>query len=443
VTWMSLELTTAGMPIDETGTEKVTTPNRTTMIGESSTPSTVTATPGPAAKKQKIEAPRTKEKKDSGPPLEPGNRRKPNTFLPQGWQAEGQCAAYLGFTQTQHLRMFAISPIVLDAFVKGHGDLNHAKQSKVLELLRDCPDAMASEEEPHTKYPWSEKGFAIWRVALIVAQLRRKIQNTYSTSYTPSESDIERSCRDLDNTIEGTINVPRLDFKEPLVFPKLGPFLDLEEDDLEAYNRVYLILRYLKYSTQSPWEHRFGSYKWDRQVVVDDSHVPHWMRPKATPSEATAPDVPTKPVDLNLPEKPVPKLTIDWMFQSRYKGATQFRAFREEEEKCGFEVHPLPVLQQNITVAYETSVEEFRNNIRALYGLELLSGQIDTLSLRRYLQDGDREAFEINSQSWEEQVKEQLWRPDLDVEKSLFQLTVRPAELGEVIMEKSFTAAWR
>jgi hypothetical protein len=118
-----------------------------------------------------------KKKKDSGPPLEPGNRNKTSTFLPQGWQLEGQCAAYLGFTQIQHLCMFAISPIVLDAFVEGHGDLTPAKHSKVLEILRDC--------------------------------------------------------RDFDDIMEGTSNVPRLDFKEPLVFPKLGPFLDLKEDDLE------------------------------------------------------------------------------------------------------------------------------------------------------------------------------------------------------------------
>jgi hypothetical protein len=38
----------------------------------------------------------------------------------------------------------------------------------------------------------------------------------------------------------------------------------------------------------------------------------------------------------------------------------------------------------------------------------LLGAQINILSLRRCLQDGDREAFEITSQSWDEQVKEQL-----------------------------------
>jgi hypothetical protein len=40
-------------------------------------------------------------------------------------------------------------------------------------------------------------------------------------------------------------------------------------------------------------------------------------------------------------------------------------------------------------------------------------------------------------------VKEQLWLPDLDVEKSLFQFTVRPSGPGEVIMEKTVIAALR
>jgi hypothetical protein len=201
-------------------------------------------------------------------------------------------------------------------------------------------------------------------------------------------------------------DVPRLDPDDALEAPKLGPFLDLGEDDLEAYDRVYFILRYLKYSTQSPWTNRFGSNKWDRQVMVDESHVPHWMRPKATPSEATAPDVPMKPAGLNLPERPIRKLTIDWLYQSKFKGATQLRELREQEES-GVE-YPLPTEQQRITVAHETSIEELRKNIRTMYILELLGAQINILSLRRCLQDGDREAFEITSQSWDEQVKEQL-----------------------------------
>jgi hypothetical protein len=238
-------------------------------------------------------------------------------------------------------------------------------------------------------------------------------------------------------------NVPRLNPDDALVAPKLGSFLDLEEDDLEAYNRVYCIPRYLTYSTQSPWEKRFGSDEWDRQVVVGDSHVPHWMRPNATRSVGTAPDVPMKPAGLKLPERPIRKLTIDWLYQSKPKGATQLRDLKEQEEESSVEEHPLPTEQQQITVVHETSIEEFRNNIRTMYILEGLDAQIDTLSLRRCLQDGDREAFEITSQSWDEQVKEQLWRPDLDVAKSLFQFTVRPSGPEEVIMEKAVAAVLR
>jgi hypothetical protein len=201
-------------------------------------------------------------------------------------------------------------------------------------------------------------------------------------------------------------DVPRLDPDDALVAPKLGPFLDLKEDDLEAYNRVYCILRYLTYSTQSPWEKRFGSDEWDRQVVVGDSHVPHWMRPNATRSVGTAPDVPMKPAGLNLPERPTRKLTINWLYQSKFKGATQFRDLREQEEESGVEEHPLPTEQQEITVSHKTSIEKFRNSIHTMYIIEGLSAQINTLSLRRCLQDGDREAFEITFLSLDKQVKE-------------------------------------
>jgi hypothetical protein len=77
--------------------------------------------------------------------------------------------AYLGFTQIRHLRMFAISPIGLDAFGVGQGDLAHAKHSNVLEILRDCPDDMRSDDDPLAKYPLEDNGTRAWRVALIVA----------------------------------------------------------------------------------------------------------------------------------------------------------------------------------------------------------------------------------------------------------------------------------
>jgi hypothetical protein len=176
--------------------------------------------------------------------------------------------------------------------------------------------------------------------------------------------------------------------------------------------------------------------------MVDDSLIPHWMRPKTTPSEATALDVPMKPVGPTAPEKPMRKLKVMWLFNHKSKPALEFKRFREEEEDAGMQEHTMPSLEQNITVADETSIEEFRNNIRTPYRLELLDAQINTLSLRKHLQDGTRQAFQItSSRSWNEQVKEQLWLPDLDVEKSLFQFTVRPSGPGEVIMEKTVIAA--
>jgi hypothetical protein len=114
----SLRLTIAGTPINKTSTKKATTPKKPATPKKS-----MAATPGPVARKQTIETLETKKNKDSGGPrLVPGDRSRTSTFLPKGWQLEGQCAAYLGFAEIQHLRRFAISPMVLNAFGVGQAN---------------------------------------------------------------------------------------------------------------------------------------------------------------------------------------------------------------------------------------------------------------------------------------------------------------------------------
>jgi hypothetical protein len=218
-------------------------------------------------------------------------------------------------------------------------------------------------------------------------------------------------------------------------------------DKTDTTSQISLPIRVSKSSTLSTVAATPGPAAKKQKVYTSktkEQQDSDWIRPNATPSVGTAPDVPTKPAGLNLPERPTRKLTVHWLYQSKYKGATQFRDLREREEKFGIDEHPLPTEQQEITVSHKTSVEELRNTIRTIYTLEGIGAQIETLSLRRYLQDGTRQAFPVTSpQSWDEQVKEQLWLPNLDLQKSVFQLTVRPSEPGELIMEQAVIAALR
>jgi hypothetical protein len=116
-------------------------------------PSTMAATPDSSAKKQNT----VKRKKDNGTILKPGYPADPKSYLRRNWQREGLCAAYLGFHHIQDLRKFAITPMVLRAYLKGQGDFITVKQERILEVLRDCPSETASEEDPFVKYPAHDK----------------------------------------------------------------------------------------------------------------------------------------------------------------------------------------------------------------------------------------------------------------------------------------------
>jgi hypothetical protein len=112
---MRLRLTTPGTPVNKKVVDQSASVDDTLSKGGP-------ATPGSAPKKQKTSTPTTKEKKESGSPLVPGDRSRTSTFLPKVWQLEGQCAAYLGFAEIQHLRRFAMSPVVLNAFGVGQAN---------------------------------------------------------------------------------------------------------------------------------------------------------------------------------------------------------------------------------------------------------------------------------------------------------------------------------
>lgn len=70
---------------------------------------------------------------------------------------------------------------------------------------------------------------------------------------------------------------------------KLGHFAALEECPLEAFNRVYCMLRYLQYvvSSKTYWKTRFGSPDWNQSNPIQKAFIPGWMRPKEAKAQVT------------------------------------------------------------------------------------------------------------------------------------------------------------
>jgi hypothetical protein len=398
-------------------------------------PNTVAATSGSSAKKQNT----VKNKKEDGTILEPGRSANSKSYLKRNWQREGQCAAYLGFHHIQDLRKFALTSMVIRAYLKGQEDFIAIKQERILEVLRDCPIETASEEDPLIKYPAhdKDKDMSMLRGALIVAQLRRAIEKAYSTQLVLTKKEIEECCSEFDQRSgPSKSNIPRINHTSTQIkLPNLGPFHDLKENDLEAYNRTYSIIRYLGFSLQAPWRTRFGSSSWDKEVALVESHVPHWMRPRTTPFIAAAPNAPKVPAALDTPERSARVVRVIWLYKNKTPVPTSFR--ESLEQKWGNdELIELLSLKQDIMIKYETPVELFRNNIRYTFKLELLTAHIEVLKFTHVLRDGDKESIDVNLGTWNNEIKEILWRDNLDTKESAFYFTTSMADSEDFIMEQ-------
>lgn len=376
-----------------------------------------------SAKKTRLIA----KRKSKGPPRKQGVREDAKSFVKKIWEKEGECAAYLGYGFIDEFRRFAISPLVLSHYSKLGSEGRTVRQESVLEVLRDCAEEMETDQDPDAAYPPSHSGKAAFRVALIVAQARRGIQKALSERYVFTQQEVEEACATFDKEEEK--DIPRIDpSKVTLVFPKLGPFKNLGEDDLEAYVRVFALLKYIQYSSNAPWNTRFGSEKWDLRMAVGASHVPEWMIPKESTSTVLAPDAPLKPVGLPIPQKPAIKIRCIWKYDAKTPDAEEYREVVDSEEL----EDQLPVLEQEITLEPAARREHVLDDVRRQYKLHTLKAQIKSLRLK--LVGESKRDLEAVSEDWSK-IQSALWDNPWDATKSAFHMIVRPAEEGELIFE--------
>ncbi|KAJ8115065.1 hypothetical protein OPT61_g3202 [Boeremia exigua] len=303
-----------------------------------------------------------------------GNMRKhgvqetAGSFVTKIWEKEAECAAYLGYTRS-----------------KGYpGGLARLR------------GRTADQQGRQHVYQADHNGVKAHRVALVVAQARRSIENARSGADVYTSEEIEKMYAKFDEQ-EGRV-CPRIDTAAELILPKLGPFTNLVECDLEAYTRTLAIIKYLQYSTRAPWDSRFGSQRWDQRLAVTQNHVPLWMQPgnESTPTvAAVAPDDPLKPAGISGPSRPAIRMR--------------------------------PAARR----------EHLFNQVRLAFRLSERQGQIHTLVL---FQEGESEEgdddIEINAatEHWA-RVQAAVWGPKWDPSKGLLWLIVRPAIPDEVIME--------
>ncbi|KAJ4982915.1 hypothetical protein SVAN01_11582 [Stagonosporopsis vannaccii] len=271
---------------------------------------------------------------ETGKALQPGKAENTKIFAKKVWETEGQTAAH---NRVDLLRKFAISPLALEHFNRVDAkDRTNPRLGKVLEVINDCPQDMDSSEDPATKYPCD--------IDFAVAKLESSVSQQF----------------------------PRISITEVPQYPKFGPFPNLGECVLERYARVYMLLRYIGHcAIPGVWKGRYGSDDWDQPTLINQPHVPHWMRRKdAAASEPLAPDAPIVPPTLEIPERPAITLPITWKYRSKLPEAASYRSFQEENEAA------LPI-SQTIRMEPDANRDQSLNYVRALYDMGTIRGNIN------------------------------------------------------------------
>lgn len=406
-----------------------TTPDSTPSSMPGSTPDPK----GSSSKRQKM--PMMRKMTENGVKLKPGIREKTKTFTNRMWEREGQTAAYLNYTILSEFRKFAISPIVLKWFHKLGEDRTASRLHSVLELFRDCPDAMQSDEDPSIKYPRNHTGKTDFRVALIVSQAFRDIEKARTENRQFTAEDIRIQVAELEKATG--CKFPCISPGEEIVYPKFGPFPHLGESDLEAYARVCTLLRYVGYSSNKAiWKSRYASKEWDAFKGIDDSHTPHWMRPKTAASEPSAPNAPTLPLMMDGSQKSALVLQIKWKYKCPLEEPAAYRSYIEEEAEHLKDLFPYSI--QTVRIDPEASKEQFMDLVRSTFTMDKIRANIDTLQLSLVGSDEKGEVSNVNitTTKWSS-VQEALWDSQWDMSKAVLSLTVRLADEGEIIWQST------
>jgi hypothetical protein len=196
-------------------------------------------------------------------------------------------------------------------------------------------------------------------------------------------------------------SVPTVAAETEVLRPTLVPS-ELDETNLEPYNRAYTLLKYFAYSigSKAHWPKGFGKTGWDTSVQIVKHYIPSWM--KDTPP-ATVIQNPLAEAHVQLS---VRTIKLEW---KRRAGANE-----EERELLDYlDEHEdeleLPMATMDCVGDPRThEPEEFRDIIRLQYRCDELKTQISRLSIKIKpdMKTGDEaNSFEVHNffdGDWEE-----------------------------------------
>ena len=245
-------------------------------------------------------------------------------------------ASYLGYEDLGKFRRLQFSFPVLEIFQVYFTHCSGAKSSKIpLELLRDLPDLERKLPEdldeavhkytalPESSDPGSKKIETATNLNYLMATLLYRLAGRLESprDYTAAEIDTRQAAA-VSNFLQATkITLPNNVNVSSLVFPSLGPHIDLGEDVLEKYNRVYNLLRSIVLSLAPiRFKKRFGKADVDpfQSTLIHSTSKPHWMVPTQAPTDLGR--------KLRAPRLPPKSVTLSWDRLKRTKHTSGLEA---------------------------------------------------------------------------------------------------------------------
>lgn len=249
-------------------------------------------------------------------------------------------ASYLGYEDLGKFRQLQFSFHVLDFFQVYSTHCAGTKSAKIpLELLRDLPDLETKLPEdleeavqkytapPESSNPGSKKIEIATNLNYLMATLLYRLAERLESprTYTAAEIDTRQAAA-VSKFLQATnITLPNNNNISSIMFPSLGPHIDLGEDILEKYNRVYNLLRSIVVSlAPSRFKEKFGRVEIDpfQSSLIHPTSKPQWMIPTQAPIDLGR--------KLRAPRLPPKSITLCWDRVKRTKHTPALEAHIED-----------------------------------------------------------------------------------------------------------------
>ena len=300
--------------------------------------------------------------------LRPGSMETLNDFL-RCYEKEQLCAAYNGYKDVIEFRKFCLSAPMIKAYVayrKAHAYKPGGVQARrVLECFNPRNPDPAKKLHPAAGFNKND-----WQVAKTLFDLSKVLSGPLKQS---TIEETGRYLSDMGGPYHFEHFLPDLPPYTP-VYPVLGPLR--QETDLESYNRLFCILRYIQYvdTSKNYWDKRFATEQLKKVIKIPETQIPGWMRDRAhQPTRATLKEV--QELDKRTPKQ----WTILW---KKTENLDRDLELNDHVKTLMVDGKKLPSTEQPLTVDPRSAeAAAWRDSIKRQYRCKDLSLTISSLEL--------------------------------------------------------------